>query len=105
MKHGRNCPRCKGTVFFRIDTMSSPDYRYVNSFHPVGLAVADRTRKVGRFWLRKVDRLVVEIEAWVCKACGFTDLYAKDLEALQSMVDAEEGVEVVDRESDGGPFR
>ena len=71
--------------------MKSPDGEYGPS--PVSLAC-------GRHGTG-----AVRIEAWVCQACGFTDLYAKDLELLLELAESDADVQVVDRATKQGPFR
>jgi hypothetical protein len=60
-------------------------------------------------WLATAPRMLGRFEAWICIACGFTELYAEDLGA----VDVEElaaqhpdDVRIVDGASPKkGPFR
>ncbi len=96
MKHDQKCPRCAAKTFFVIETVTSPNYEYANSFKPLGLTGAYMTGEAkGFFGSAKSEREVVEIEAWVCKECGFTDFYAKDLGLLAKLAASNLGVRVV----------
>jgi len=104
MRHATHCPRCGGRVFYRIDKLRTPGVAE-GEFQDLGLT--------GRWvWRRDPERRVshrarifVGLEAWVCRECGYTELYTNDLEELAGLAEHDDAVTVVDRSSGDGPFR
>lgn len=106
MKHSGACPRCEGQVFYRVEEAHSPNYKYANSFRPLALAgFYGATDEKGFFGNPKEGRSMVCVEAWICQSCTYVELYAKDLEVLEKMARLGEGVHLVDRTGEDGPFR
>lgn len=105
MKNSSSCPKCEAKVFYRIEDVKFPNPEYANLFSPFGLTgFRGPTGEQGMFGEKRA-RLIVEVEAWVCKGCGFTEFYVKDLELLERCVSEGDGVSIVDRSTDAGPFR
>jgi predicted nucleic-acid-binding Zn-ribbon protein len=86
MKESGRCPRCDGQTFFAIDEVQSPNYSYRNSYEPLGIACSYDGR----------ERLTCTLEAWVCKSCSYTELYAKHLALLERLAAAGDGVRTVE---------
>lgn len=82
-----------------------PDPSFATSFMPLALAGAVLpTGKTGVFG-NKVEERVVSLEAWVCADCGYTDLYARDLDLLSRMASTgKANVRYVERPGKG-PYR
>lgn len=99
MKNSGECPRCQGRVFFQIPRVISPNYEYANSFEALSLTgYYGETGARGFLGSPQQDRKLVTMEAWVCRGCGFTDLYAANLALLEEMAKIGEGaVRIVDR--------
>lgn len=105
MKETGLCPRCKGHRFYIIEEATIPDPRYANSFEPLTLAGALLPTGEQGFLGDKLEKCLVSLEAWVCAGCGYTDLYARDLESLSRMATAgKANVHFVERQAKA-PFR
>lgn len=106
MRMSGKCPKCPSQDFFVVEEVQSPNYEYSNSIKPVTL-----TSHYGSYGEKgllggpKQTRAGVHMEAWVCAGCGYTELYAKDMERLADF--AERGVAGVRKQSgaSGTPFR
>ena len=84
MRNGRRCPKCQHGVILRLRRVAG---ELVYMSRPAGDAVT---------WRRAAPR-----EAYICRACGFTEYYTLDLESIP--VDGEL-VALVDADHDG-PYR
>ena len=90
MKNGV-CPKCAGEKVFEIAEAKLPNYEYADSTVPLTLTAAYvPTGKTGMFGDKKT-RLSVRVSAYVCGACGYSELYAKDLEQLQTFSTQRQG--------------
>lgn len=90
MKNGA-CPKCDERDVYAIDQVLVPNYEYVNTIEPFTLtAHYGESGKYGLFGAKKA-RLGVYAEARVCSACGYTELYAKDLQLLARFAAAGHG--------------
>jgi predicted nucleic-acid-binding Zn-ribbon protein len=87
MKNGEPCPRCEGEEIYEIAEASMPDWRYSNSVVPLALTAHygehGATNLLG---IDKPSRVEVKVSAYVCRGCGYTELYAKDLELLERLL-------------------
>ena len=97
MRKSGKCPKCEGHVFWRIERVQQIGDQGVIANLPVGYVrhsgfLADSREGVGSF------------EVYVCKACGFSELYAVNVGKLTN--DPQCGVSTVDRTPKGeGPYR
>lgn len=84
MKNGR-CPKCDGTVI--IQGARVLDRGHGNTEHD--LSIATYAKPDG--WLSKGE-VIGPLWACVCGACGFTELYATNLDALvRAAAEAQQG--------------
>jgi predicted nucleic-acid-binding Zn-ribbon protein len=89
MKQG-GCPKCQGRDVYEIEEAQQPDYDSHNMSYPLTLtAHYGPTGKMG-FFGDKMARADVRIAAYVCASCAYTELYAKNLDALATF--AQQGV-------------
>jgi len=86
MKSSSSCPRCEARIFYCVHKAGIPDHRYsrTDSFRDLTLTGLDTDQAVG-------------VEAWVCRGCGYTEFYARDLALLERMAQSHAGVTIVDR--------
>lgn len=90
------CPQCDGRLVWRIEKLKvmSPQ---TGAFEPLGV-----TQSKG--WL--LERSLGFFEAFICKGCGFTELYADGIAELQP--DEKRGVHLIDNRpkiGEVGPVR
>lgn len=72
MRHDHACPKCGGTSLLRIGQV--PDTgEYASEIRALHIA----TVVTGKAWLTGGDVLGVagQLTAWVCRQCGYTELY------------------------------
>ncbi len=80
------CPHCGGQVVLRVEKMKRARHEPLPVLASDSFLNAD---ELGHF------------EAFICKGCGFTEWYARDIEQVRS--NKHYGVEVLDRRA--GPVR
>ena len=110
MRKSLVCPKCQGQRFFEIDKMLVPNYEYANSVEPFTLTAAyTETGQVtqGFFGGAEMARIGAEASAFVCAGCGYTEVYARELDVLEDFASkGVAGVRVVDaRAPSQGPNR
>lgn len=88
MKRG-TCPKCSGQNVYEIEQILAPDYTSSNMQYPVTLTSHYGTVVATGFYGDKLGRASVGVSAYVCGACAYTELYAKDLDVLAKL--AEQG--------------
>lgn len=88
MRNSTACPRCQGTIFYFVPRAQIPDHRYssTDSFRDITLTGTNTHDSIS-------------IEAWVCRRCGYTEFYARDLPGLERLAKVGERVAIVDRTS------
>lgn len=91
MKNATACPKCASSEMYVIDEALIPDYRYANSTQPLTLTAHYGPTGETGFFGDKSARVPVRIEAYVCAACAYTELFAKDLEVLAQFARAGAG--------------
>lgn len=114
MKTTLRCAKCDHPRVWHIDPVCGPDDSSLGVV-PIRVATANLKRKRGTGWLaprRPPVRISVGyFEAFVCEACGYSELYAKDLEKLAWIAGGvksrqqavHSSVELL--EAPGGPYR
>lgn len=96
MKKTRQCTSCQGKAFYVVDEVKSPNYEYSNMFNAVGLTGVYASSPDAGFFSGGKKRFTCTLEAWVCKGCGLTQLYAKDMDVLARVEREGKGVRSVD---------
>ena len=81
MKSSRQCPKCDGTEIVHTETVM--DRGYMDSPSPMALSM--KTTKKGWFSASAVPW--GELEAFTCRACGYTEFYAKDVGQTEESTD------------------
>ena len=90
MKSG-TCPKCQSRDLLLVEEVLVADYTSANATNPLTLtAHYGETGEVG-FLGPKQARTSIRIEARVCSACAYTELYAKDLTALVEFARSRKG--------------
>jgi len=86
MKTGA-CPKCNHREVYEIEEALVPDYRYSNSVRPFTVTAAH-----GPFGKNmKDERIAVHVAAFVCASCAYSELYARDLAALETLARSNAG--------------
>ncbi len=106
MKESQQCPKCKSKKLWRIEKLEGPGIVPATPRGGHGFPIRLSFRRAARrrrksFWdfrsIRKGPQTGF-IDAWVCDACGYTELYARDFEELKH--EPEHGIHFVDAVSD-----
>jgi predicted nucleic-acid-binding Zn-ribbon protein len=110
MRKSLICPKCRGQRFFEIEKMLVPNYEFANSVEPFTLTAAYTETGVvtkGIFGGPETARYGAEASAFVCAGCGYTELYARQLDVLEHFASRQlGGVRVVEaRPPSQGPNR
>jgi hypothetical protein len=80
MRTTATCPKCSGKKMMVVDVRQNPaDPR--NQLVPA-IAALPVIAFNAKQWLASAPRMLGRFEAWICIACGFTELYAEDLGAI-----------------------
>jgi predicted nucleic-acid-binding Zn-ribbon protein len=80
MKNTRRCPKCHHDRILYIATVADRYGEHLNSDSSVPMKIAHYTRSAGNvlgFALATTAR-AGELEAGVCRRCGYTELYTKN---------------------------
>lgn len=100
VKRTQQCPKCEGRKFWIVERYRIPgEYEggaqlpvVANQQEPGGFLSMGRTSPQGRF------------DLWVCEACGYTELWARELSGIRE--DLAAGVRHLDAKAEpAGPFR
>lgn len=101
MKRHQRCIKCNGSTLWLVDPFRVPGEAAQG--HELAVVPHQEGERAGLFAFAKV-RPVGRFELWVCASCGYSELWAKDLEALRESVG--DGVRLIDASVAGeGPFR
>ena len=110
MKHTETCPKCKSTKLFVVDEVqrrhTAPEA--TDALMPMTVTAAQIGFRAPSLFGEREEQRFVEAgryEAWVCAGCGYTEWYATRLEELAVLAGAANGVRVIDRTTEGGPYR
>ena len=76
MKTKRHCPKCDGKDIVHAETVM--DRGYMDGPSPMALGL--KKAKNGWFWKTVPWG---QLEAFTCKACGYTEFYVKDVGQLK----------------------
>jgi predicted nucleic-acid-binding Zn-ribbon protein len=106
MKHSHECPKCRSGQLWVIQEVCRKSERFSNVVSPVPVTAAN----FNAHSLKPDEGSAVTIgtfEAWICRSCGLTEWYAKDVnEKLASLSQfPETGVLFYNGPSRGGPYR
>lgn len=66
-----------------VEEARIPNYEYANSVEPLTLTAAWAEDGPRGFLGPTKARIPVRLEAYVCAACGYSELHAKDLATLE----------------------
>lgn len=102
MKNTKTCPKCRGKRLWRIEKIGAKDQSIQQGgVYRLRVAAERWTPPVGEpkksFWGSDDGSKLYSagfIEAWVCAACGFTELWSTELEGL--VPNPESGVHLVE---------
>ena len=95
MKNSRKCPKCQCTRLWVVEPLRTV-YEYSPGTLPLHL---DYDQVEGTNFLNRSKRQVGTLDAWICADCGFTELWAKDLQKLQHA--PERGIRLIDFSQEG----
>jgi predicted nucleic-acid-binding Zn-ribbon protein len=107
MRATLSCPKCSGHKFAVTDEFRQPDQGVSDLTKPLPAVTVvahrpdeDRTGP----WARKTAG---KLETWICLECGFTELYAKGLDEIESLAKQHpDRVRVLDAgPGNKGPYR
>ncbi len=92
MKKTLACPKCEGRLLLRIESLKLPtadtqSIAAAMSARPASLPVTVRAK-----WSGMVTQGA--FEAFICKACGYSELYAHGFEEIEA--DEKHGVQIID---------
>lgn len=90
MKNSKTCSKCAGKKLWVIDPLRTT-YEYSPGTIPLHL---DHNRPVGEGWLGTKTEDVGRLALYVCAACGYSELWAGDLERLRPNANA--GIALID---------
>ena len=95
MKNADACIKCGHKTIWQIDPLSFFDHEAANVILPLPVAsrMIDKERP-SVFGLPVVRKDVGKFIAHVCAACGYTELYATDIEGLAALQTGERGSRV-----------
>jgi predicted nucleic-acid-binding Zn-ribbon protein len=85
------CPKCDGREKYEVDRALIPNYEFSNTLEPLTLTGAMMPTKSTGFLSPTAQREVVTVKAVVCAGCGFTELYARELNLLAEFAQAGKG--------------
>lgn len=82
MKSGA-CPKCQSKDLILIEEATVPDHESSNTVHPASLASHyGPSGEMG--WMgEKLARTSVGFSVYVCGACAYSEIYARDLDRLR----------------------
>ncbi len=89
MRRSGKCPKCGGKRLWVVDPIAQPDGDSSNQVHAMRvatrrLALAGGALTFGQTWERAAVGFFV---AYVCEGCGFSEMYARDIEDLADLED------------------
>jgi predicted nucleic-acid-binding Zn-ribbon protein len=106
MKQSVTCPKCSGKKLYVVERATLPAHDSINGTEPLTVAAAWLPTGESGFLGAQHARYLARVEAWVCAACGYTELYTAELGNLAYMAQqGKAGVRVVDSAATRGPFR
>ena len=107
MRQTRKCPKCDSRKFYTSRPARMSDGQSANGTTDLSLAAEWLPVGEGGFLGPKRARVEAKLEAWICAACGFSELYVDDLNTLAYLHEnGAEGVAFIDATPDKeGAFR
>jgi predicted nucleic-acid-binding Zn-ribbon protein len=95
VKNASACLKCGHETIWRIDPLSFYEHRSANVITPlpVGCRMIDNA-DVGLLSRPTVRKEVGRFIAYVCAECGYTEMYATDIEELAALQKGEHGSHV-----------
>jgi predicted nucleic-acid-binding Zn-ribbon protein len=95
MKNAKVCLKCEHPEIWRIDPVCSIDYQSSNVIVPLPVAVRIVENPDAGLLARPTKRVEVgAFVAYVCAGCGYSELYARDLEGIAALREGHEGSRV-----------
>ena len=104
MRQKRVCPKCEGRKFYTVEKARMSDGQSANGTTDLALVAEWLPVGEGGFLGPKRARIEANIDAWICAACGYSELYVRALDELVFLLqNGAEGLAFVDAtpESDG----
>ena len=95
MKNSRQCPKCSCQKIWLIEPLKTI-WEYAPGTIPVHL---DYDQVEGTNIFNRSKLRVGTLDAWICSACGFTELWARDTHRLQHA--PERGIRLIDGSKQG----
>lgn len=111
MKSNNTCPKCAGKKLAVVKQMRRDhrEYEEQRPLHTIPVHVATIPLPDGTIGMDRGLQAVWSLghfESWVCMTCGFTELYAYDIEGLATMAHHyPDWVRIIDAAPERGPFR
>jgi predicted nucleic-acid-binding Zn-ribbon protein len=90
MKNTRKCPKCESTKLWVVEPLKTV-YEFDPGTIPLHL---DYDQVEGTTFLTRSKLRVGTLDAWICAACGYTELWAKELNRLKHA--PERGVRLIE---------
>jgi hypothetical protein len=78
MKRTKTCPKCASRRVWRVDKYTVPADSTAGA--PLRVTIE---RPPSRGLFARDDSTQGYIDAWVCDGCGFTELWARDIDGLK----------------------
>lgn len=111
MKISLACPKCESRRLWRVEKLKYVDHvQQSATSRPLRLALARKVANppeqgaLQRIWHGSQDSYDAGvIDAYVCAQCGYTELYARDIEELEH--NPEDGVHLIDTTAQRGKYR
>ena len=92
MKNAANCIKCAHDVSWRVDPLSMPERESANVIQAVPVACRVVENEEYGLFARPTRRMSVgAFVAYTCASCGYTELYARDIEEIGKLIKGEEG--------------
>lgn len=105
MKKTLACPKCESRKLWRVDGIRAKG-EYKNTHLQLLVAVQRRTPPIKRESIWSDGSKVYDaapIDAYVCALCGYTELWARDMDKL--VHNPESGVHFIDTTPQRGEYR
>jgi len=92
MKNSRKCIKCECEAIWKIDPLSLPEPQSINTTIPVPVGIREIENPDAGLLERPVERLSVgTFDVYVCARCGYSELWAKDIDDLGKLRKGAEG--------------
>ena len=83
MKNSRKCIKCECEAIWKIDPLTVPDPRFANTTIPVPVGLREVENPDADLLDRPAKlQQVGTFDVYVCARCGYSELWAKDIDDL-----------------------